>query len=161
SLQLDETAATAIATGLQQADISVSNVETKPYRRRPAAPFTTSTLQQEAARKLRMSSRQAMRVAQGLYENGFITYMRTDSTSLSGHALCSARRQVSDHYGADSTPESPQFNAKKDKGAQEAHEAIRPAGDSFRTPEQVANRLNGDEFRLYELIWKRTIASQK
>lgn len=160
SLQLDEVAATAIATGLQQADISVSNVETKPYRRRPAAPFTTSTLQQEAARKLRMSSRQAMRVAQGLYENGFITYMRTDSTSLSGEAISAARRQASDLYGADFIPESPRFYAKKAKGAQEAHEAIRPAGDSFRTPAQVANRLNSDEFRLYELIWKRTIASQ-
>lgn len=160
SLQLDEAAATAIATGLREVDIAVSNVETKPYRRRPAAPFTTSTLQQEAARKLRMSARQAMRVAQGLYENGYITYMRTDSTSLSGEAISAARRQASDLYGADFIPDSPRFYAKKAKGAQEAHEAIRPAGDSFRTPAQVANRLSGDEFRLYELIWKRTVASQ-
>src|SRR5690625_2332559 len=160
SLQLDEAAATAIAAGLREVDIAVSNVETKPYRRRPAAPFTTSTLQQEAARKLRMSARQAMRVAQGLYENGYITYMRTDSTSLSGEAISAARRQASDLYGADFIPESPRFYAKKAKGAQEAHEAIRPAGDSFRTPAQVAKQLSSDEFRLYELIWKRTVASQ-
>jgi len=160
ALKLDEAAATAIAQGLQEVDIAVTNVETKPYRRRPAAPFTTSTLQQEAARKLRMSSRQAMRVAQGLYENGYITYMRTDSTSLSGEAISAARRQASDLYGPTFIPDSPRFYAKKAKGAQEAHEAIRPAGDSFRTPAQVANRLSGDEFRLYELIWKRTVASQ-
>src|SRR5690625_5237151 len=107
-----------------------------------------------------MSARQAMRVAQGLYENGYITYMRTDSTSLSGEAISAARRQASDLYGADFIPDSPRFYAKKAKSAQEAHEAIRPAGDSFRTPAQVANRLSGDEFRLYELIWKRTVASQ-
>lgn len=160
ALKLDEAAASAIAAGLREVDIAVTSVETKPYRRRPAAPFTTSTLQQEAARKLRMSSRQAMRVAQGLYENGYITYMRTDSTSLSGEAISAARRQASDLYGSDFIPESPRFYAKKAKGAQEAHEAIRPAGDSFRTPAQVANRLSGDEFRLYELIWKRTVASQ-
>ncbi|HLS03136.1 MAG TPA: type I DNA topoisomerase [Actinomycetales bacterium] len=160
ALKLDEAAARAIAQGLQEVDIAVASVETKPYRRRPAAPFTTSTLQQEAARKLRMSSRQTMRVAQGLYENGYITYMRTDSTSLSGEAISAARRQASDLYGADFVPESPRFYAKKAKGAQEAHEAIRPAGDSFRTPAQVANSLSRDEFRLYELIWKRTVASQ-
>ena len=133
----------------------------KPYTRRPAAPFTTSTLQQEAGRKLRLSSRQTMRVAQSLYENGYITYMRTDSTSLS------ARRRSPPPAGRPPTSTArstcrtrPALYASKAKNAQEAHEAIRPAGDSFRTPAQVAGELRGDEFRLYELIWKRTVASQ-
>ena len=134
----------------------------RPSRTRAAraAPFTTSTLQQEASRKLRMASRQTMRTAQGLYENGYITYMRTDSSSLSSQAVDAARRQASELYGAEYIPDAPRVYASKAKGAQEAHEAIRPAGDHFRTPAQVAKELSGDQFRLYELIWKRTVASQ-
>ncbi|WP_324650391.1 type I DNA topoisomerase [Georgenia sp. H159] len=157
---LDEATATALATALEDAQAQVSSMETKPYTRRPAAPFTTSTLQQEASRKLRMSSREAMRTAQGLYENGFITYMRTDSSALSQQAIAAARGQATELYGADYVPEKPRFYAQKSKGAQEAHEAIRPAGDSFRTPAQVAGQLTGAQFKLYELIWKRTVASQ-
>ena len=138
----------------------VAEVEEKPYKRRPAAPFTTSTLQQEASRKLRMNPRETMRVAQGLYENGFITYMRTDSTVLSGQAVAAARAQVAELYGAEYVPAKPRIYAAKSKGAQEAHEAIRPAGDHFRTPAQVSDQLAGAQFRLYELIWKRTVASQ-
>ena len=138
----------------------VAEVEDKPYKRRPAAPFTTSTLQQEASRKLRMNPRETMRVAQGLYENGFITYMRTDSTVLSSQAVAAARAQVAELYGAEYVPARPRVYATRAKGAQEAHEAIRPAGDHFRTPAQVANELSGAQFRLYELIWKRTVASQ-
>jgi DNA topoisomerase-1 len=120
----------------------------------------TSTLQQEASRKLRLSSQQTMRIAQRLYENGYITYMRTDSTTLSEAALTAARAQARELYGADSVPAQPRRYERKVKNAQEAHEAIRPAGDRFRTPDQVSGRLSGDEFRLYDLIWKRTIASQ-
>ncbi|MEV0894491.1 type I DNA topoisomerase [Promicromonospora sp. MEB111] len=159
-VQLDETAARAVVAGLEAADFAVRSLETKPYTRRPAAPFTTSTMQQEAGRKLRMSSRQAMRTAQGLYENGYITYMRTDSPSLSKEATDAARRQAAELYGAEYVPGAPRLYNSKAKGAQEAHEAIRPAGDSFRTPAQVAGELSGDQFRLYELIWKRTVASQ-
>ncbi|GAA1998871.1 type I DNA topoisomerase [Brevibacterium samyangense] len=160
---LDEARAKELAEVLNTSakeSLSVSALETKPYTRRPAAPFTTSTLQQEAGRKLRMSARQTMRTAQSLYENGFITYMRTDSAALSGQAIAAARRQVTELYGPDYVPNSPRTYASKQKAAQEAHEAIRPAGDSFRTPAQVSNRLSGDEFRLYELIWQRTVASQ-
>lgn len=160
TVQLDEAAARAVVAGLEAADFAVKSLETKPYTRRPAAPFTTSTMQQEAGRKLRMSSRQAMRTAQGLYENGYITYMRTDSPSLSKEATDAARRQAAELYGAEYVPGAPRLYASKAKGAQEAHEAIRPAGDSFRTPAQVAGELSGDQFRLYELIWKRTVASQ-
>lgn len=138
----------------------VTSVESKPYTRRPAPPFTTSTLQQEAGRKLRMSSRQTMALAQYLYENGYITYMRTDSTALSSQAISAARRQATGLYGADAVPEKPRFYAKKAKGAQEAHEAIRPAGDNFRTPDQVRGALTDQQAALYELIWKRTLASQ-
>ncbi len=159
-VQLGEADARAWASALEPAAFSVLEVETKPYTRKPAAPFTTSTLQQEAARKLRMGSRQTMRVAQGLYENGYITYMRTDSPALSREATDAARRQAADLYGPEFVPESPRVYSAKNKGAQEAHEAIRPAGDHFRTPGQVARELSGDQFRLYELIWKRTIASQ-
>ena len=160
-VHLREAGATAIAQSLRENALTVDAVETKPYRRRPAAPFTTSTLQQEASRKLRMSSREAMRIAQSLYENGFITYMRTDSTALSGQAISAARRQAAELYGAEFVPDKPRVYAKKQKGAQEAHEAIRPAGDAFRTPAQAAKAgLVGGEFRLYELIWKRTVASQ-
>jgi len=159
-VQLSEATANAVVAGLQDADFAVRSLETKPYTRRPAAPFTTSTMQQEAGRKLRMSSRQAMRTAQGLYENGYITYMRTDSPSLSSEATNAARRQAAELYGPEYVPGAPRLYQSKSKGAQEAHEAIRPAGDSFRTPAQVAGELSGDQFRLYELIWKRTVASQ-
>ncbi|MFW0118551.1 type I DNA topoisomerase [Rothia sp. P5764] len=157
---LDEAAASSLATALASADFAVRSVETKPYTRRPAAPFTTSTLQQEAARKLRFSSRSTMQVAQRLYENGYITYMRTDSVALSDQAIRAARAQAKELYGAEFVPASPRVYASKSKNAQEAHEAIRPAGDTFRTPAAVKSALSPDEFRLYELIWKRTVASQ-
>jgi DNA topoisomerase-1 len=160
TIHLAQEQAEAWAAALTGAAFTVRDLETKPYTRRPAAPFTTSTLQQEAARKLRMSSRQAMRVAQGLYENGYITYMRTDSPALSAQAIDAARRQAAELYGPEYVPDKPRLYASKSKGAQEAHEAIRPAGDHFRTPAQVARELSGDQFRLYELIWKRTVASQ-
>jgi DNA topoisomerase-1 len=159
-LHLNAVGAQALVSGLDGIPASVTSVEEKPYTRRPAAPFTTSTLQQEASRKLRLSSRQTMRVAQSLYENGYITYMRTDSTQLSTEAVDAARRQASQLYGPDYVPDRPRVYTSKAKNAQEAHEAIRPAGDNFRTPAQVSGELRGDEFRLYELIWKRTIASQ-
>jgi DNA topoisomerase-1 len=159
-LHLDEIAARGLVTALDGAPVSVASVEEKPYTRRPAAPFTTSTLQQEAGRKLRWTSRQTMRVAQSLYENGHITYMRTDSTVLSSEALNAARTQARQLYGAEYVPDKPRLYASKSKNAQEAHEAIRPSGDAFRTPAQVASQIRGDEYRLYELIWKRTVASQ-
>ena len=158
--QLDEAAARGIADALPASDVTVTEVSEKPYSRRPSAPFTTSTLQQEASRKLRLNSRNAMRVAQRLYENGYITYMRTDSTTLSDAAMTAARSQARDMYGAEYVPDSPRRYEKKVKNAQEAHEAIRPAGDRFRSPAQVAGELRGEEFALYELIWKRTVASQ-
>ena len=160
AVQLTEDDARGLVSALENVAVSVRSVDEKPYTRRPAAPFTTSTLQQEASRKLRMNSKHAMRTAQGLYENGYITYMRTDSSALSGQAISAARRQASELYGAEYVPQQPRTYASKAKGAQEAHEAIRPAGDSFRTPAQVAGALTGDQFRLYELIWKRTVASQ-
>lgn len=159
-VHVDEAVATALVANLASSEFSVASLETKPYTRKPAAPFTTSTLQQEASRKLRMASRQTMRTAQGLYENGYITYMRTDSSSLSTQAIDAARRQASELYGPEFIPDAPRVYTSKAKGAQEAHEAIRPAGDHFRTPAQVAKELSGDQFRLYELIWKRTVASQ-
>ena len=159
-VHLHQVGAAAVAEGIGRGEPRVAGVEDKPYKRRPAAPFTTSTLQQEASRKLRMNPRETMRVAQGLYENGFITYMRTDSTVLSGQAVAAARSQVAELYGAEYVPERPRVYASKSKGAQEAHEAIRPAGDHFRTPAQVSGELSGAQFRLYELIWKRTVASQ-
>jgi DNA topoisomerase-1 len=159
---LDEKAATALAEALRDPSVSVvvSSVDSKPYTRRPAAPFSTSTLQQEAARKLRFSARQTMSVAQGLYENGYITYMRTDSLNLSQQAIAAARAQASSLYGAESVSEKPRAYASKSKNAQEAHEAIRPAGDTFRTPGQLDGVLRGNDWKLYDLIWKRTIASQ-
>jgi len=160
AVALDEAAATALAAAIERATITVSSLETKPYTRRPAAPFTTSTLQQEAGRKLRFSARQTMSVAQGLYENGYITYMRTDSNSLSQQAVDAARSQASALYGADTIPEKPRTYAGKSKNAQEAHEAIRPAGDVFKTPAELATVLRGNDFKLYDLIWKRTVASQ-
>ena len=160
TVHLHEGGAKAVADAVGRGRPRVAEVEEKPYKRRPAAPFTTSTLQQEASRKLRMNPRETMRVAQGLYENGFITYMRTDSTVLSGQAVAAARAQVAELYGAEYVPAKPRIYAAKSKGAQEAHEAIRPAGDHFRTPAQVSDQLAGAQFRLYELIWKRTVASQ-
>ena len=159
-VRLDEDLARRIAEACLAASARVTDVQEKPYTRRPSAPFTTSTLQQEASRKLRMSSKNSMRVAQRLYEGGYITYMRTDSTTLSDAALTAARSQARDLYGAEYVPDAPRRYEKKVKNAQEAHEAIRPAGDRFRTPAMVAGELRGDEFALYELIWKRTVASQ-
>ena len=150
----------ALAAGLMNADFSVVSVESKPYKRRPAAPFITSTLIQEASRKLRLGAKDAMRVAQGLYERGYITYMRTDSPTLSGEAIRAARAQAAELYGSDSVSPTARVYSSKDSNAQEAHEAIRPSGDKFRTPESVRAELRGDEFRMYELIWKRTVASQ-
>ncbi|MBA3348374.1 MAG: type I DNA topoisomerase, partial [Actinobacteria bacterium] len=158
--RLDEAEARELSTQLEEAAFAVRSADEKPYTRRPAAPFMTSTLQQEASRKLRFTAQTTMRVAQRLYENGFITYMRTDSTTLSESALKAARKQAVELYGAESIPASPRQYARKVKNAQEAHEAIRPAGDSFRTPKQVERELNRDENALYELIWKRTLASQ-
>jgi DNA topoisomerase-1 len=160
TVQLAEEEARELARGLEGVAFAVTSVEEKPYTRRPAAPFMTSTLQQEASRKLRLSSQQTMRVAQRLYENGYITYMRTDSTTLSESALAAARAQATELYGADSIPSAPRQYTRKVKNAQEAHEAIRPAGDRFRTPDDVRRELSGDEFNVYDLIWKRTIASQ-
>src|SRR3954465_12169735 len=160
TVQLAEDDARGLAAALEGAAFTVASVEEKPYTRRPAAPFMTSTLQQEASRKLRLSSQQTMRTAQRLYENGYITYMRTDSTTLSESALAAARDQARELYGSDSVPAQPRQYTRKVKNAQEAHEAIRPAGDRFRTPDQVRRELRGDEFNLYDLIWKRTIASQ-
>jgi DNA topoisomerase-1 len=158
--RLDEAEARELAEQLADATFAVRSSDEKPYTRRPAAPFMTSTLQQEASRKLRFTAQTTMRVAQRLYENGYITYMRTDSTTLSESALAAARRQAVELYGAESIPERPRQYTRKVKNAQEAHEAIRPAGDAFRTPKQVARELNRDELALYELIWKRTLASQ-
>ncbi|KQO62458.1 type I DNA topoisomerase [Curtobacterium sp. Leaf261] len=161
AVRLDDASAHALSAVLRRADGAVvRSVESKPYTRRPAAPFTTSTLQQEAARKLRFSARQTMSVAQSLYENGHITYMRTDSASLSQQAVSAARKQASDLYGADTVPDKPRSYAGKSKNAQEAHEAIRPAGDTFKTPSQMQNVIRGNDWKLYDLIWKRTVASQ-
>jgi DNA topoisomerase-1 len=157
-LHLDETHARALAAALENTDFAVRSVESKPYRRSPYAPFRTTTLQQEASRKLGFGAKATMQVAQKLYENGFITYMRTDSTTLSDTAVAAARAQVTQLYGAGYLPDKPRTYAGKVKNAQEAHEAIRPSGDRFRTPAETG--LTGDQFRLYELIWKRTVASQ-
>ncbi|WP_030615889.1 type I DNA topoisomerase [Streptomyces sclerotialus] len=157
-LHLDEANARALAAALEDTRFAVRSVESKPYRRSPYAPFRTTTLQQEASRKLGFGAKSTMQVAQKLYENGFITYMRTDSTTLSDTAVAAARSQVTQLYGADYLPDKPRSYAGKVKNAQEAHEAIRPSGDRFRTPAETG--LTGDQFKLYELIWKRTVASQ-
>jgi DNA topoisomerase-1 len=157
-VHLDRARAESLAAALQESTYVVRSVESKPYRRSPYAPFRTTTLQQEASRKLGFTASSTMSVAQRLYENGFITYMRTDSTTLSGGAVAAAREQVRELYGAEYLPDAPRTYTSKVKNAQEAHEAIRPAGDSFRTPAQTG--LTGDQFRLYELIWMRTVASQ-
>src|SRR6195952_789874 len=159
-LLLDEDGARTVAAALQDGSAVVSSVEEKPYTRKPYPPFMTSTLQQEGGRKLGFSSERTMRTAQRLYESGYITYMRTDSTTLSQTALDAARSQARELYGSEYVPPAPRQYTRKVKNAQEAHEAIRPAGETFRTPAQVANGMGADEFRLYELIWQRTIASQ-
>jgi DNA topoisomerase-1 len=159
-VQLDEERARRLAAALEGETFRVRSVEEKPYTRRPAAPFMTSSLQQEASRKLRFTAQTTMRIAQRLYENGYITYMRTDSTTLSEAALLAARDQARELYGGEYVPAQPRRYDRKVKNAQEAHEAIRPAGDRFRTPQQVRGELSRDEHALYDLIWKRTIASQ-
>ncbi|HEY9408031.1 MAG TPA: type I DNA topoisomerase [Jiangellaceae bacterium] len=155
---LDEARAGALAGALADVPYEVTSVEAKPYTRKPYAPFRTTTLQQEASRKLGYGAARTMQVAQRLYENGYITYMRTDSTVLSDSALTAARAQVTELYGREYLPDAPRKYANKVKNAQEAHEAIRPAGESFRTPAETG--LRDDEYRLYELIWMRTVASQ-
>ncbi|MTA09128.1 MAG: type I DNA topoisomerase, partial [Actinobacteria bacterium] len=161
-LLLDEATAKALASGATDPSVkvSVTSVEAKPSTRRPAAPFTTSTLQQEASRKLRMSAKQTMDTAQGLYQEGFITYMRTDSPSLSQQAINAARSQAASMFGQDLVADKPRLYSGKSKNAQEAHEAIRPAGEVFKTPAEVSSQLSGRALDLYELIWKRTVASQ-
>ena len=157
---LNEADATSVATALAGQSFTVSAVTERPFRRSPAPPFMTSTLQQEAGRKLRFSAQRAMQVAQRLYEQGYITYMRTDSTTLSDQALTAARNQARQMYGDAYVPDAPRRYERKVKNAQEAHEAIRPSGETFRTPDEAARGLSGDELRLYELIWMRTVASQ-
>jgi len=159
-LTLNQERATTLAESLLDREFTVESVEQKPYKRSPYPPFRTSTLQQEAGRKLRFSSSRTMSVAQRLYENGYITYMRTDSTALSESAVASARSQIAKLYGEDYLSPKPRVYASQVKGAQEAHEAIRPAGETFRTPEQIGAEVGPDEARLYDLIWKRTLASQ-
>ena len=159
-VQLDETHANAIARSLEYATFTVASMETKPYRRRPVPPFTTSTLQQTAGNRLGMSSRQTMRAAQGLYENGFITYMRTDSVTLSQEAIAAAREAVTTHFGKQYLSDAPKQYATKTAGAQEAHECIRPAGAHFRDPAEIASKVPADQLKLYTLIWQRTLACQ-
>ncbi|HUG49861.1 MAG TPA: type I DNA topoisomerase [Terrimesophilobacter sp.] len=162
AVALERVSAESLAAALRNPDVAliVSAVDSKPYTRKPAAPFTTSTLQQEAARKLHFSARQTMSLAQGLYENGYITYMRTDSAALSQQAITAARTQAKKLYGDDSVTEKPRVYVGKSKNAQEAHEAIRPSGDAFRVPGELKGTLRGNEWKLYDLIWKRTVASQ-
>jgi DNA topoisomerase-1 len=157
---VDEPAARGLVAALDGSTFTVSSVDEKPYRSSPKPPFITSTLQQEGGRKLGMSAAQVMRTAQGLYERGYITYMRTDSVTLSDEALSAARAQVRELYGDRFVPDAPRTYRSKSKNAQEAHEAIRPAGDRWRTTEQLSGELRGADLRLYDLIWKRTLASQ-
>ncbi len=157
---LDEESARTLASAVTGRPFTVRSVEEKPYRSSPKAPFITSTLQQEAGRKLRFTSKRAMQAAQRLYENGYITYMRTDSTALSVEAVAAARSQAAALYGPEYVPAQPRNYAKKVKNAQEAHEAIRPAGETFRRPDEVGREVGPDEAALYDLIWKRTVASQ-
>ena len=157
-LLLNEQQARALLSRIQNKPWTVTNLEERPVTRKPSPPFTTSTLQQEANRKLRLGARETMRIAQSLYERGFITYMRTDSVHLSEQAIAAARNCVQELYGSEYLSPQPRKYTTKSKGAQEAHEAIRPAGSSFRTPQQTG--LDGVDFRLYDLIWKRTVASQ-
>ena len=157
---ITEPQAKALESALQGAGMEVAGVEHKPYTRKPYAPFMTSTLQQEAGRRLHFTSERTMRIAQRLYENGHITYMRTDSTSLSKQGLAAARNSATSIYGAEYVSDSPRVYDRKVKNSQEAHEAIRPAGESFATPGQLSGQLDAEEFKLYDLIWKRTVASQ-
>ena len=159
---LDKEAAYALAGAISNpaVKVTVTSVESKPSTRRPAAPFTTSTLQQEASRKLRMSAKQTMDTAQSLYQDGHITYMRTDSPTLSSQAISAARKQAAEMFGSELVADSPRVYTGKSKNAQEAHEAIRPAGEEFKRPSELASVLHGRALELYELIWKRTIASQ-
>ncbi|MEG4211112.1 type I DNA topoisomerase [Microcoleus sp. S13_B4] len=157
-LLLNEEQARALLSRIQNKPWTVTNLEERPVTRKPSPPFTTSTLQQEANRKLRLGARETMRIAQSLYERGFITYMRTDSVHLSEQAIAAARSCVQELYGSEYLSPQPRKYTTKSKGAQEAHEAIRPAGSTFRTPQQTG--LDGIDFRLYDLIWKRTVASQ-
>lgn len=159
-LVLDEQRAKQLASGIKGEELHVANVEEKPYTRRPYPPFMTSTLQQEAGRKLRFTSERTMRIAQRLYENGYITYMRTDSTTLSTAGINAARAQAAQLYGQQFVADGPRQYTRKVKNSQEAHEAIRPAGERFQTPGQLAQKLDAEEFKLYELIWQRTVASQ-
>ncbi len=157
---LDEVSAQRLKDGLADRPFAVTSVDTKPYTSKPKPPFITSTLQQVGGSRLRMSSRQVMSIAQGLYEDGYITYMRTDSTTLSGTAIAAARQVIERQFGREYLTDAPRVYAKRSKNAQEAHEAIRPAGDSWRSPDQLRAELRGDQLRLYELIWQRTLASQ-
>lgn len=157
---LTEEIATSLADELDGKPAQVVKVDQKPYTERPYPPFTTSTLQQEAARKLRFAAQRTMRAAQRLYENGLITYMRTDSTTLSTQAIAAARKLIADEFGADYLPAEPRTYATKVKNAQEAHEAIRPAGDAFTHPSDLPGDMGPDEQRVYELIWRRTVACQ-
>ena len=159
-LLLNEQQAEELAARLQRETARVAELEDKPYTTRPYPPFTTSTMQQEANRKYGFTARRTMDVAQSLYENGHITYMRTDSTNLASVAIDTARQIIASQYGKEYLPDAPRIYQTKVKNAQEAHEAIRPAGHPFTLPEDLRNRLSPDEFRLYDLIWKRTVASQ-
>ena len=158
-LLLDEPQAQQLAARLRQAEFKVTKVEESPYSEKPYAPFTTSQMTQEANRKLRFTTKHAMRVAQSLYENGHITYMRTDSTAMAEEAIQAARQLIRSEYGPEYLPPTPRVHVNKVKNAQEAHEAIRPTG-SFVLPENLRASLNDDEFKLYSLIWKRAVASQ-
>jgi len=157
---LNEETVRALAAELQASPFSVRSVESKPYRKRPFAPFTTSTLQQVAGRRLKVSAKQVMSMAQSLYQQGYITYMRTDSSNLSAAAVAAAKNEITERYGASAIEGKPRTWGKKAANAQEAHEAIRPAGDRFRRPEEVRNEVPPGEARLYEIIWQRTVASQ-
>lgn len=159
-VQLDQSSATQLSEDLADSLFTVEGMETRPYRRRPQPPFTTSTMQQTAGNRLGMSSRASMRAAQSLYENGYITYMRTDSVTLSQQAIAAARKSVEDMYGKQYLADGPKQYMTKTAGAQEAHECIRPAGSRFRTPQELATLLPPDQLKLYTLIWQRTLASQ-
>ncbi len=159
-LLLDEAAAKELVQSLTNQSLVVKSLEESPRTEKPKPPFTTSTMQQDAGSRLGWGAQLTMRIAQRLYENGYITYMRTDSVTLSSAAITAARSSAQALYGKDSVPPSPRVYEGKTKNAQEAHEAIRPAGDSFKTPGELAPELSRDEFALYDLIWKRTIASQ-
>ncbi|MEC9148344.1 MAG: DNA topoisomerase, partial [Planctomycetota bacterium] len=157
---MDETGAQQLLQKLKTGAFAVTKMQVKPYTQKPAAPFTTSTMQQEANRKLGFTARRTMSAAQSLYENGYITYMRTDSTSLAKVAVDAARELVGEEYGTDYLPEEPRTYRSTVRNAQEAHEAIRPAGNPFRLPDSLKGELAPDQFKLFELIWKRTVASQ-